>query len=170
MPARLLLLCLLFRSSWLTVEGDRHVGAAGVLHRRGGRAAVAVRVGVAGGVPEEQRRMARSGQSGLLHVRAGAVLGVLPVGGSAFSCSDRFLAPTGFTSQARDACGRALVLSSAHRVDRACPTSLFSFARKRGSTQRASSHGRGLRSPGRAPRAEPPRQPLSTAFCRSLHR
>jgi hypothetical protein len=44
MPARLLLLCLLFRSSWLTVGGDRHVGAAGVLHRRGGRAAVAVSV------------------------------------------------------------------------------------------------------------------------------
>ncbi len=35
--ARLLLLCLLFRSSWLTVEGGRQVGAAGVLHRRGGR-------------------------------------------------------------------------------------------------------------------------------------
>ncbi len=31
MPARLLFLCLLSRSSWLTVEGDRHVGAAGVL-------------------------------------------------------------------------------------------------------------------------------------------
>ena len=30
-PARLLLLCLLLRSSWLTVEGDRHSGAAGVL-------------------------------------------------------------------------------------------------------------------------------------------
>jgi hypothetical protein len=29
--ARLLLLCLLLRSSWLTVEGDRQVGAAGVL-------------------------------------------------------------------------------------------------------------------------------------------
>jgi hypothetical protein len=27
MPARLLLLCLLVRSSWLPVEGDRHVGA-----------------------------------------------------------------------------------------------------------------------------------------------
>jgi hypothetical protein len=54
MPARLLLLCLLLRSLWLTVEGDRPVGAAGVLHRRGGPAAVAVRVGVAGGVPEEQ--------------------------------------------------------------------------------------------------------------------
>jgi hypothetical protein len=47
-PARLLLLCLLFRGSRLTVVGDRHVGAAGVLHRRGRRAAVAVRVGVAG--------------------------------------------------------------------------------------------------------------------------
>ena len=35
-------MCLLLRSSWLTVEGDRHVGAAGVLHRRGRRAAVAV--------------------------------------------------------------------------------------------------------------------------------
>jgi hypothetical protein len=33
-PLRLLLLCLLFRSSWLTVEGERHVGAAGVLDRR----------------------------------------------------------------------------------------------------------------------------------------
>jgi hypothetical protein len=31
MPARLLLLCLLFRSSWLTVEGGREVSAAGVL-------------------------------------------------------------------------------------------------------------------------------------------
>ena len=31
MPARLLLLCLLLRSSWLTVEGGRQVGAAGVL-------------------------------------------------------------------------------------------------------------------------------------------
>ena len=58
MPARLLLLCLLFRSSWLTVEGDRHVGLAGVLHRRGGRAAVAVRVGVAGGVPNQHRESA----------------------------------------------------------------------------------------------------------------
>jgi hypothetical protein len=56
MPARLLLLCLLLRSSWLTVEGDRHVGAAGVLHRRGGWAAVAVRVGVAGGVPTRHSR------------------------------------------------------------------------------------------------------------------
>jgi hypothetical protein len=54
MPARLLFLCLLFRSSWLTVDGDRHVGAAGVLHRRGGRAAVAVRVGVAGGVANQE--------------------------------------------------------------------------------------------------------------------
>jgi hypothetical protein len=46
-PARLLLLCLLLRSSWLTVEGGRQIGAAGVLHRRGGRAAVAVSVGMA---------------------------------------------------------------------------------------------------------------------------
>ena len=38
------------------VDGDRHVGAAGVLHRRGGRAAVAVRVGVAGGVQKQQSR------------------------------------------------------------------------------------------------------------------
>jgi len=52
MPARLLLLCLLFRSSWLAVEG--HVGGAGVLHRQGGRAAAAVRVCVAGGVPNQQ--------------------------------------------------------------------------------------------------------------------
>jgi hypothetical protein len=38
-PPRLLLLCLLLRSSWLTVEGGRQTRAAGVLHRRGGRAA-----------------------------------------------------------------------------------------------------------------------------------
>ena len=67
-PARVLLSCLPSRSSWLTVEGDRHFGAAGVLHRRGVQAAVAVRVGVAPSVPEEQRRMARSGQSRLLQV------------------------------------------------------------------------------------------------------
>ena len=54
MPARLLLLCLLLRSSWLTVEGGRQIGAAGVLHSRGGRAALAVSVGVAGGVPQRQ--------------------------------------------------------------------------------------------------------------------
>ena len=35
---------------------DRHVGAAGVLHRGGGRAAVAVRVGAAPGVPLEKSR------------------------------------------------------------------------------------------------------------------
>ena len=52
MRARLLLLCLRLRSSWLTVEGDRHVGAAGGLHRRDGRAAAGVWVGVAGGVPK----------------------------------------------------------------------------------------------------------------------
>jgi hypothetical protein len=33
-PARPLLLCLLLRSSRLTVEGGRQIGAAGVLHRR----------------------------------------------------------------------------------------------------------------------------------------
>jgi hypothetical protein len=38
------------------VEGDPQVGAARVLHRQGGRAAVAVSVGVAGGVPDQQRR------------------------------------------------------------------------------------------------------------------
>jgi hypothetical protein len=53
MPARLLLLCLLFRSSWLTVEGDRQVGASRLLHRRGGRAAAAVSVRVAVGVPKQ---------------------------------------------------------------------------------------------------------------------
>ena len=55
-PARLLLLCLLLRSSWLTVEGGRQIGAVGVLHRRGGRAAVAVSVGMAVGVPLRTRR------------------------------------------------------------------------------------------------------------------
>ena len=55
MPARLLLLCLLLRSSWLTVEAGGEISAAGVLHRRGGRAALAVSVGVAGGVPLQER-------------------------------------------------------------------------------------------------------------------
>ena len=41
------------------VEGDRHVGPAGVLHRRGGRAAVAVSVSVAVGVPEQQCELVR---------------------------------------------------------------------------------------------------------------
>ena len=76
MPARLLLLCLLFRGPWPTVEGDRHVGAAGVLHRRGGRAAVAVRVGVAAGVPERNRYSARSGLL-LCRRQAGAVGGAV---------------------------------------------------------------------------------------------
>jgi hypothetical protein len=52
-PSRLLLLCLLLRSSWLTVEGGRQIGAAGLLHRRGGRAALAVSVSVAVGVPKQ---------------------------------------------------------------------------------------------------------------------
>ena len=68
MPPRLLLLCLLLRSSWPTVEGERHVGAAGVLHRQGGRAAVAVSVGVAGGVPLEQSRRLRLSTSRLPQV------------------------------------------------------------------------------------------------------
>src|ERR1035438_9064798 len=38
-PARLLLLCLLLRSCSLTVDGSRHSGAAGGLHRRGRRVA-----------------------------------------------------------------------------------------------------------------------------------
>ena len=50
MPARMLLLCLPSRSSWLTTEGARgrrrHSAASS-----GGRAAVAGTVGVAGGVP-----------------------------------------------------------------------------------------------------------------------
>jgi hypothetical protein len=66
MPARVLLSCLLVRSSWLTVEGDRHFGAAGVLHRRGGRAAVAVRVGVAHSVATQQSRRLKSCHSTLL--------------------------------------------------------------------------------------------------------
>jgi hypothetical protein len=53
---RLLLLCLPLRSSWLTVEGDRQIGAARVLHRQGGRAALAVSVGVAVGVLKHQSR------------------------------------------------------------------------------------------------------------------
>ncbi len=63
---RLLLLCLLLRSSWLTVEGDRHGGADRVLHRQGGRAVVAVSVGMPGCVPNEQSRRLGSGQQRLL--------------------------------------------------------------------------------------------------------
>jgi hypothetical protein len=47
-------LCLPLMSSWLTVEGGRQISAARVLHRRGGWAAVAVSVGVAGGVPDAE--------------------------------------------------------------------------------------------------------------------
>jgi hypothetical protein len=54
MPVRLLLLCLLVKRSWLTVEGGRQVGAARVLHRQSGRVAVALSVGVARGVPERK--------------------------------------------------------------------------------------------------------------------
>jgi hypothetical protein len=58
--ARLLLLCLLLRSSWLTVEAGRQIGPAGVLHRRGGRAAVAAVAGVAGRGPLQNSRSRRS--------------------------------------------------------------------------------------------------------------
>ena len=47
----LLLLCLLSRLSWLTVEGGGRL-----LHRRGGRAVVAMSVGVAGDVPMQNCR------------------------------------------------------------------------------------------------------------------
>ena len=65
-PARLpqpaaLVLVLLLRSSWLTVEAGRQIGAAGVLHRRGGRAALAVSVAVAVGVPNQQSRPRKNG-------------------------------------------------------------------------------------------------------------
>jgi hypothetical protein len=50
--ARLLLMCLLLRSSWLTVEGDRQVGAAGVLIARADGQPWPCRFGVAGGVPK----------------------------------------------------------------------------------------------------------------------
>ena len=71
MPVRLLLLCLLFRSSWLTVEGGRRrVGAFGVLHRRGG-------VGVAGAAPQQECRRQRVG---LPQSRAGAAISRRPRG------------------------------------------------------------------------------------------
>ena len=38
--------------TWLTVEGERHVDAGGVLHRRARRAEAAVSVGVGRGVRE----------------------------------------------------------------------------------------------------------------------
>jgi len=53
-------LCLLLRSSWLTVEDGRHSGAAGVLNRRGGRAAVAATGGAAGRVPLQNSPSRRS--------------------------------------------------------------------------------------------------------------
>jgi hypothetical protein len=53
-------------------RGRHHVGAAGVLHRRGGRAAVAVRVGVAGGVPAAARPRGH-GLLGFLADGAGAL-------------------------------------------------------------------------------------------------
>ena len=47
-------MCLLLGSSLLTVEGGRHTRAAGVLHRRGGRAVLAVLVSVGGWCPNSQ--------------------------------------------------------------------------------------------------------------------
>ena len=70
-PARLLLLCLLFRSSRRRVDGDRHVGAAGVLQRRGGRAALAVRVGVAPSVPKRLSLASRSADHSLRPAQGG---------------------------------------------------------------------------------------------------
>ena len=67
-PGRLLLLCLLRRTSWLTVDGDRNVDAAGVLHRRGGRAAVAGSVDVAGCVRKQRRWRVRRARSRRLRV------------------------------------------------------------------------------------------------------
>ena len=70
MPARLLLLCLLFRSSWLTVEDGRsrrrHSAAS-----PGRTAAVAVSVGVAGGVPLQNSKSRRSRCSRLLLLGGG---------------------------------------------------------------------------------------------------
>ncbi len=80
---------LAIQGSLLTVDGDRHVGAAGVLHRQGGRAAAAVSVDVAGGVPERQS-----------HHRRRRVLRLLRV---ARSSSD----PPGFSKRTR-----------AHRISR----------------------------------------------------
>jgi hypothetical protein len=46
----------------------RHVGTAGVLHRRGGRAALAVSVSVAVGVPKQRRWRVRRARSRRLPV------------------------------------------------------------------------------------------------------
>jgi hypothetical protein len=82
MPARLLLMCLLLRSSRLTVDGGHQVSAARVAHRRGGRAAVAVSVSVAGGVPTEKSRSSRSRWLALLFGRKQArnLTGAAPAG------------------------------------------------------------------------------------------
>ena len=50
------------------VEGGRRIGAAGVLHRRGGRAAVVVSVDVAGCVRKERRWRVRRARSRRLPV------------------------------------------------------------------------------------------------------
>ena len=87
-PARLLLLCLLLRSSRRTVGGDRQVGAARVLHRRGGRAAVAVSVGVAGGVPM-QKSPGRSATPRECRMFAKRAVSSLPAGGPVLTHSAR---------------------------------------------------------------------------------
>jgi hypothetical protein len=56
-------MCLLLRSSRLTVEGGRQVGAARLLHRRGGRAAAAASVSMALGVPGASVSIGRVGCS-----------------------------------------------------------------------------------------------------------
>jgi hypothetical protein len=68
MPAKLLLLCLLFSSSWLMVEGDGHVRAAGVLHRGADGQPWPCTSVVAPSVSADWRRKARSRQSRLLQV------------------------------------------------------------------------------------------------------
>jgi hypothetical protein len=94
-PPRLLLLCLLLRSSWLTVEGGRQIGA-GLLHRRGGRAALSCRVTWAGGVPT---RHSRRLVAGLPSSRVDAVVARPRRDGS---CSSRARARTFTTASVKD--------------------------------------------------------------------
>ena len=101
-PARLLLLCLLLRSSWLTVEGGRQVGAARVLHCRGGRVAAAVSVGVAGGV---FIAAPTRGPTELVLRAAAALAGVRL---------------TGETEQAESSCGPILLLTQTMQACRCC--------------------------------------------------
>jgi hypothetical protein len=86
-PARLLLLCLLLSTSWLTV-GRHQVGAVGVLHRRGGRAGVAESVGAAPGV---LARNSRSLVARLPSSRVDAVVSRRPRDGSSSSGAAQIL-------------------------------------------------------------------------------